>query len=670
MKIFRIILLALFVLVSVVFLILQFLTPSVVANYVEKHSKEWIGRKVKIGSLSWNLPELKFTLKDVWMLDSNDAEKFVGFDYLRLDLSTPALLKLDVKLEELTIEGLGANVERNGEHFNFDDLLTRFVPPDTAQASQPKDPNAPLYSDPVPKDLPVELYLGNIKLTGIHANYKDLGEGYEFAVQNTSVEIPKVHLDSTKTEVLAHTEFPAGGEVDATVLFGIATGEFDVEAKVKELALAMVKDIAVKFVAIDSIQGKVGVNVKAKGSLNDVMASEASGEVTLDDFKIVETAGGHYSLEHFGTGFTAVSLSENKIPVDYVTVKGVAAHLDLLKSGKTNLELLLAPMEKLQKEAKAAEKEAPKEASTETAEGAKAEDKPLQVSLKKLDVSEVSATLNDYTVTKPMHYTVSHITVESSDVTMDALDVKVTAHFQESGSMTLLFKGNPNDLTTMSVSVDISKMALRPFSNYSLHYTAYPLISGTLNLHSRTNVVSNNLKSKNTVKIVNINVGDKNKAIDPQYTVPMKVGLYILKDRKGVIDIDMPLEGRLDDPQFSIGRLIWNTFCNLMVKVALSPTKLVTDAFVSDKPEVDAPTEHTEAAANSTKGQEEETPAAPAPAQAPAEVPAPAATPESAPAEAPAPEPAAAPTAAPAAPAQAPAAEPTPAPAPETAPVE
>lgn len=668
MKIFRIVLLALFILVSVIFLILQFLTPSVVANYVEKHSKEWIGRKVKIGSLSWNLPELKFTLKDVWMLDSNDAEKFVGFDYLRLDLSTPALLKLDVRLEELTIEGLGATVEKNGEHFNFDDLLARFVPPDTAKAAEPKDPNAPLYSDPVPKDLPVGLYLGNIKLSGVHATYKDLGEGYEFAVQNTSVEIPKVHLDSTKTEVLAHTEFPTGGEVDATVLFGIATGEFEAEAQVKDLMLEIAQAIAVKFVAIDSIQGRVGVKVQAKGTLNDVMASEASGTVTLDDFKIVETAGGHYSLEHFGTGFTGVNLSENKIPVDYVTVQGVAAHLDLLKSGKTNLELLLAPMEKMQKEAKAAEKEEAKESPAETAEvaegsegagNAKAGGKPLQVSLKKLDVSEVSATLNDYTVTKPMHYTVSHITVESSDVTMDALDVKVTAHFQESGSMTLLFKGNPNDLTTMSVAVDISKMALRPFSNYSLHYTAYPLISGTLNLHSRTNVVSNNLKSKNAVKIVNINVGDKNKAIDPQYTVPMKVGLYILKDRKGVIDIDMPLEGRLDDPQFSIGRLIWNTFCNLMVKVALSPTKLVTDAFVSDKPEVDAPTEHTEAAANSTKGQEEEAPAAEAAqaaeptAAAPAPAPEPAAqaaeaAPAPAPAEAPAPEPAPAAEAAPA----------------------
>lgn len=648
MKIFRLVLLTLFVVVCVIFLIIQFLTPSVVAKYVEKHSKEWIGRTVKIGSLSWNLPALKFTLKDVWMLDSNDAEKFVGFDYLRLDLSTPALLKLDVRLEELTIEGLGANVEKNGDHFNFDDLLTRFVPPDTAKVDTvPKDPNAPLYSDPIPKDLPVQLYLGNIKVSGVHATYKDLGEGYEFAVQNTSVEIPKVHLDSTKTEVLAHVEFPTGGEVDATVLFGIATGEFEADVKVKALALAMAKDIAVKFVAIDSLQGEVGVSVKAAGTLNDVMASEATGEVTLDDFKIVETAGGHYSLDHFGTGFTGVNLSENKIPVDYVTVKGVAAHLDLLKSGKTNLELLLAPMEKLQKEAKAAEKEAPKEEPAESAEGAKAEAKPLQVSLKKLDVSEVSATLNDYTVVKPMHYTVSQITVESEDVTMDALDVKVTAHFQESGSMTLLYKGNPNDLTTMNVSVDISKMALRPFSNYSLHYTAYPLISGTLNLHSRTNVVSNNLKSKNTVKIVNINVGDKNKSVDPQYTVPMKVGLYILKDRKGVIDIDMPLEGRLDDPQFSIGRLIWNTFCNLMVKVALSPTKLVTDAFVSDKPEVDAPTEPSKAAANSTKGQEEETPPAEAQQAAPeaapqAAEPAPAPAPEPAApaAEAPAPEPA------------------------------
>jgi len=49
----------------------------------------------------------------------------------------------------------------------------------------------------------------------------------------------------------------------------------------------------------------------------------------------------------------------------------------------------------------------------------------------------------------------------------------------------------------------------------------------------------------------------------------------LLKDRSGVIDIDLPISGSIDDPQFSVGGLIVRVIVNLIVKVVTSPFALI-----------------------------------------------------------------------------------------------
>lgn len=51
--------------------------------------------------------------------------------------------------------------------------------------------------------------------------------------------------------------------------------------------------------------------------------------------------------------------------------------------------------------------------------------------------------------------------------------------------------------------------------------------------------------------------------------------MALLKDRNGVIDIDLPLSGSLDDPKFRMGPLIWKAFLGLLTKIATSPFALL-----------------------------------------------------------------------------------------------
>jgi hypothetical protein len=53
----------------------------------------------------------------------------------------------------------------------------------------------------------------------------------------------------------------------------------------------------------------------------------------------------------------------------------------------------------------------------------------------------------------------------------------------------------------------------------------------------------------------------------------------LLKDRNGLIHLDVPVQGRIDDPKFRVGPIIWQVIVNIMIKAATSPFALLGAAF-------------------------------------------------------------------------------------------
>lgn len=61
--------------------------------------------------------------------------------------------------------------------------------------------------------------------------------------------------------------------------------------------------------------------------------------------------------------------------------------------------------------------------------------------------------------------------------------------------------------------------------------------------------------------------------------LPVRLAVALLKDRKGHINLDIPVSGSLDDPEFGYGRIILKIPLNLLVKAATSPFSLLGALF-------------------------------------------------------------------------------------------
>ena len=82
------------------------------------------------------------------------------------------------------------------------------------------------------------------------------------------------------------------------------------------------------------------------------------------------------------------------------------------------------------------------------------------------------------------------------------------------------------------------------------------------------------LKAENKFLIDHFTLGPRNDSTNATH-LPVKLAVALLKDRNGQINLDIPLSGRTDDPQFKIAPLVFKVVLNLIVKAATSPFSLL-----------------------------------------------------------------------------------------------
>jgi hypothetical protein len=124
------------------------------------------------------------------------------------------------------------------------------------------------------------------------------------------------------------------------------------------------------------------------------------------------------------------------------------------------------------------------------------------------------------------------------------------------------------------VTVKITGADLTDFSPYSGKYLGYTVREGKLDVEAHLRIQDRKLVVEDKVRLNQFYLGDK--VVSPDAThLPVRLALALLRDRKGVIEIEVPIDGNLDDPNFHYGKAVFN----VLGKVATSPFTLLSKLF-------------------------------------------------------------------------------------------
>ena len=132
----------------------------------------------------------------------------------------------------------------------------------------------------------------------------------------------------------------------------------------------------------------------------------------------------------------------------------------------------------------------------------------------------------------------------------------------------------------VDLAVNAKGIEMPPMSPYAIKYLAYPIEKGKLSLDVRYKVEKSQLKAENKIFLDQLTLGEKVDNPDA-LSVPVSLAVALLKNSRGEIDINLPISGSINDPEFKIGSILFKAFINLIVKAATAPFSLLGSLFGS-----------------------------------------------------------------------------------------
>ena len=200
----------------------------------------------------------------------------------------------------------------------------------------------------------------------------------------------------------------------------------------------------------------------------------------------------------------------------------------------------------------------------------------LPVSIGRIEVSNGELQYSDFFV-KP-NYT-AHLTDVAGSVSSLSMAQAGTVDFagRVEGTAPVDVRGTVNpfspqlqlDLTGKASDVD-----LPPLTPYSVKYAGYGIQKGKLSFEVRYRIDDRKLAATNKLRLDQLTFGER--VDSPTATkLPVLLAVSLLKDRNGVINLDLPIQGTLDDPKFSVWGVLVQIFVNLVTKAVTAPFALL-----------------------------------------------------------------------------------------------
>jgi uncharacterized protein involved in outer membrane biogenesis len=158
-------------------------------------------------------------------------------------------------------------------------------------------------------------------------------------------------------------------------------------------------------------------------------------------------------------------------------------------------------------------------------------------------------------------------------------EVELRGKYDRYAPLEITGKVNPlRDDFYLEIKADFKDMDLTQVSSYAGRYAGYTIQKGKLSFQLEYLIVKNKLEAKNNVFIDQFSFGEPVESPDAT-KLPVRLAVSLLKNRNGEIKLDIPVAGELNDPKFSVGRIILKVIMNLLEKAATSPFALLGAAF-------------------------------------------------------------------------------------------
>lgn len=295
-----------------------------------------------------------------------------------------------------------------------------------------------------------------------------------------------------------------------------------------------------------------------------------AGDLAVLDFEITETDEGSIlgSWESMAANDIALSVVNETLVISEILFSKPYGDIVIAADGSLNLGRI--------------ERQAPGTENIEAVGSGEAEiaraEPGFDVTIGRVILSNAAADFADFSLPLPFSVGIEELNGDlttvatgSSEPSAVTLEGKVDEHgfVRVTGSVTPLDPSLNTDLVVAFQNIQMPK-----FTAYTVPFAGREIASGSLDLRLGYQVTNSVLVGENNIVLRELELGEKVEHPGAA-SLPLGLAVALLKDSEGKIDIDLPVRGDLNDPEFSYGGIVGKALVNLIVKIVASPFTLL-----------------------------------------------------------------------------------------------
>lgn len=535
--------------------------------YVEKNCKELTGRLISIGDIDIDILSGRITTADVVMYEPDDTTNFVAIGRFDMSIALGELMNDHILVEHARLVRPDIRLAQEGARFNFDDLVTFIV-------------EQYLTGERDEESEPWRITLQDLAVENGRVTYYDREIDQQWRLSQICLSTPSVVLGDTATWVDASMTVNDHAPVEGRLSYNYLSGDYTFEGTVDGFDLADTYKYLTPYVNTRRVGGTVAARIAAEGNIYDPMASTLRGRADISDMVLDDPYGSElFACGSLGADIAELNLAAERYIFESVKAQDYRVRYTIDAEGKTNVDPLFYhdPQVSLTTTERAVGADGDMYHVTESVSvvsqrSAEPIFGDMVLRIGTLDLRGGRIRFEDNAMHKPFGYSLRNVEITSSRFDLAARNtVMLRAGLQKQGSAVVRWEGSLEDFHNQNLLSVLNNVDMSDFSPYCEHYTAFPIESGNLTFRSQNIIVNGYLKGVNHLDTYNFAVGKKDKSIDAEFGMPLRMGIFILTDRKKHIDIDLPVTGSIDSPEFSYRKIIMKGIGNLMLKVVAAP---------------------------------------------------------------------------------------------------
>lgn len=423
-------------------------------------------------------------------------------------------------------------------------------------------PSAPSTEEAA--SIPWGYRVGEIDLSGAEARFRDEVPSKAVAV---ALDQLRLNVRNVQSNPAAKSGFEVSARIDGKSTFAAggdfirsglrSSGTFSLQG----LNLALIDPYLEPATYASLKRGVVTV-----GGSYEYAPSKAviKGKVSLSDWVVNDTRDDSVLLgwENIGATPFVYAYPDNRLKINQLAVEGLYTNALIDEKKVLNYSTL---------------SRAPKgDANATTAAPAKGRSNPFGIDIVKLLVHDSSATFSDQSLPLPFKTYIHDLegSVLGISTTKDVTTfVKLRGEVDQYGLAKIdgsLNTKDPKQFTDIRVAFD--NLDLGHYTPYSLQFLGYKIDGGKLFLNLGYKINGGKLNAANQVVIKQIELGAEKEGGSPW---PMRLVVALLEDTNGVIDIDLPIEGDVNNPDFKYGKVVWQVIGNILTKAVTAPFRFL-----------------------------------------------------------------------------------------------